>query len=117
MPKLLLRIIWGLGYHTCLRPFFMCPESVYALSYTAITKEETTMAEHAYKGPSPANDEGLIPKLLGELYEAQDHHLRLALEAADKGDLTQWQKMQDIAAGIRIAIDILIANDPRLNGD
>ena len=95
----------------------MCPALGYALSYTAITKEETTMAEHAYKGPSPVNDEGLIPKLFGELYEAQDHHLRMALEAADKGDLTQWQKMQDIAAGIRIAIDILMANDPRLNGD
>lgn len=75
------------------------------------------MAEHAYKDLPPANDEGLIAKLFRELYEARDHHLRLALEASDKGDLIQWQKMQDIAAGIRIAIDILMANDPRLNGD
>lgn len=92
----------------------MCTESGYALSAKA---RRNNMSEQNHKDLSPANDEGLIAKLFSELYEAQDYHLRLALEAADKGDLTQWQKMQDIAAGIRIAIDILMANDPRLNGD
>ena len=55
-----------------------------------------------------------LARIAGELYEAQDHHLRIAAEAFERDDMVQWQKYQDIAAGIRIAINILMENDPEL---
>ena len=55
-----------------------------------------------------------LTRIAEELYEAQDHHLRIAGEAVGREDMVQWQKYKDIAAGIRIAINILMENDPRL---
>ena len=59
----------------------------------------------------------IFAKICKDLYEAQDYHLSMAAEAADRGDMVQWQKMQDIAAGIRIAINIVMENDPGLRED
>ena len=59
-------------------------------------------------------DDKCLAKIAGELYEARDHHLSLSAEAFERDDMVQWQKYQDIAAGIRIAINILMENDPGL---